>query len=46
MYNRRREESTILYYPTIKIEDGVWLRFGGCTITTYGIAKCISRGCV
>ena len=26
MYNRRREENTILYYPTIKIEDGVWLR--------------------
>lgn len=26
MYRQRREENTILYYPTIKIEDGVWLR--------------------
>lgn len=26
MYSERREENTILYYPTIKIEDGVWLR--------------------
>lgn len=26
MYNERREKNTILYYPTIKIEDGIWLR--------------------
>lgn len=26
MYNDRREDNTILYYPTIKIKDGAWLR--------------------
>lgn len=26
MCNGRREENTILYYPTIKIKDGAWLR--------------------
>lgn len=26
MYEVKKNENTILYYPTIKIEDGVWLR--------------------
>lgn len=26
MYSKKREENTILYYPTIKIKDGAWLR--------------------
>lgn len=26
MYSERREDNTILYYPTIKIKDGIWLR--------------------
>lgn len=26
MHSERREKNTILYYPTIKIEDGPWLR--------------------